>query len=170
MEHCCLLLFFIFGYLIFVNPRITETVKKLRWITLSIAIFASISLVVFFIDELSEPTKYFGSTTFIIAHFIQALNTWCWLLAILGLGSRFLNHDNRFLSYANEAVLPFYILHQTVIISIGFYVVQWNTGVGLKYLTIASTSFVAIMLIYEVLVRRINAIRFLFGMRLRKKP
>ena len=92
------------------------------------------------------------------------------MLAILGLGSRFLNRNNRFLSYANEAVLPFYILHQTIIITIGFYVVQWNVGIGLKYLTISTTSFVAIMLIYELLVRQINVLRFLFGMRLKRKP
>jgi hypothetical protein len=160
------LLFFISGYLIFANPRIMEAVKKLRWIMLSSGIIVFTFAVMFLLEELADPIKYFGSTMFIIATFVQALNTWCWLFAILGLGSRFLNHNNRLLSYANEAVLPFYILHQTIIISIGFYVVQWNSGVGIKYLTIATTSFVAIMLIYELLVRRIKGLRFLFGMRL----
>ena len=127
-------------------------------------------LIAFFIDEIADPVAYFGTTGFALAHFVQALNTWCWLLAILGLGSRFLNSNNRFLSYANEAVLPFYILHQTIIITIGFYVVQWNVGIGLKYLTTSTTSFVAIMAIYELLVRRVNVLRFLFGMRLRRKP
>jgi len=163
------LLFYICGYLIFANPRIMEAVKKLAWVTLIGGIVFS-GAIFFFTDEIANPTAHYGTTTFAIAHFAQALNTWCWILAILGLGSRFLNRNNRFLSYANEAVLPFYILHQTIIISIGFYVVQWNTGVGLKYLTISITSFVAIMLIYELLVRRINILRFLFGMRLKRKP
>ena len=164
------LLFFVFGYLIFANPRIMEAIRKMRWIMLIIGVVTMSTAVGFFVDEIADPIKYFGSTTFIIAHFLQALNTWCWLLAILGLGSQFLNRDNRFLSYANEAVLPFYILHQTIIISIGFYVVQWDAGVALKYLTISTTSLVAIMLIYELLVRRINVLRFLFGMRLGRKP
>jgi len=163
------LLFFVSGYLIFANPRIMEAIRKMRWIMLIMGIVTFSTAVGFFVDEIADPIKYFGSTTFIIAHFLQALNTWCWLLAILGLGSQFLNRDNRFLSYANEAVLPFYILHQTVIISIGFYVVQWDAGVALKYLTISTTSLVAIMLIYELLVRRINVLRFLFGMRLGRK-
>ncbi len=60
--------------------------------------------------------------------------------------------------------MPFYILHQTVIISIGYYVVQWTAGVGIKYLVISSTSLVTIMVIYEI-VRRVNVLRFLFGMR-----
>lgn len=145
-----------------------EAVKKFRWLWLGIAVVASGCIGLFF-DELANPAKYFGTGTFAIAQFFQALSTWGWLLAILGLGSRYLTNNNRFLSYANEAVLPFYVLHQTIIISIGFYVVQWNTGVGLKYLIISTTSFIAIMLIYELLVRRINVFRFLFGMRLKKK-
>ena len=81
-----------------------------------------------------------------------------------------LNKTNRFLAYANEAVLPFYILHQTIIIVIGYYVVQWDSGVALKYCVISITSFIAIMAIYELLVRRINVLRFLFGMKWSKKP
>jgi hypothetical protein len=98
-----------------------------------------------------------------------SLRSVCWIVAILGFGSRVLNFNNRFLGYANEAVLPFYILHQTVMLIIGFYVVQWNIGIWPKYLTISVTSFIAIMLIYELLIRRINVFRFLFGMRLKKK-
>jgi glucan biosynthesis protein C len=164
------LLFFISGYLIFANAHIMEMVKKLTWILLGIAIVALASLVVVFLDVLVDREAYFGSAIFIASQFVQAVSTWCCLLTILGLGSRFLERNNGFLSYANEAVLPFYILHQTIIITIGFYVIQWNTGVGLKYLTISITSFIAIMLIYEFIVRRINAVRFLFGMRLRRRP
>jgi hypothetical protein len=43
-------------------------------------------------------------------------------------------------------------------------------GIAPKYFIITSTSFVAIMAIYELLVRRINILRFLFGMRRKKKP
>ena len=162
------LFFFIFGYLIFANPRIIEMVRKLRWISLGIGIIAGVCLFVIFLDEMADTTQYFGSPGFILGSFTQSLTAWGWLLAILGFGSQHLNRNNRFLNYANEAVLPFYILHQTVIITIGFYVVQWNIGIGLKYLIISTTSFIAIMLIYELLVRRINVLRFLFGMRLNK--
>lgn len=161
------LLFFIFGYLIFANPRIMQTVIKLRWISLPVGI-ATFIFILWYVAEIGAPT--FGTPMYAFGMLVQALGVWGWLFFILGLGGRYLNRNNRFLAYANEAVLPFYILHQTIIISIGFYVVQWNTGVGLKYLTISTTSFVVIMLIYELLVRRINVLRFLFGMRLRRKP
>jgi len=162
------LLFFISGYLLFANERIMEAVTKLRWSFFSGGILAFVCLIVFFLDEMADPAKYYNSAGFIFGSIVQSIGAWGLLLAIFGLGSRFLNRTNRFLTYSNEAVLPFYILHQTVIISIGYYVVQWSTGIGVKYLVIAVTSFTAIMLIYEFL-RRINILRFLFGMRLRRK-
>jgi hypothetical protein len=69
------------------------------------------------------------------------------------------------LRYTNKAVLPFYALHQTVILTIGFYVVRWNAGVFVKYLAIVTSSFAAIMIIYDLVIRRINLFRFLFGMK-----
>lgn len=68
-----------------------------------------------------------------------------------------------------EAVLPFYILHQTVIIVTGYYVVQWDCDPALKYLAIALISFSLIVALYDLLIRRFNLLRFLFGMRIRKK-
>ena len=98
---------------------------------------------------------------------LRGFCAWSWVLTLLGMGSRLLNSNNRILGYANEAVLPFYILHQPIILVIGFFVVQWNLGIAVKYLIIAPTSFIAILAVYDVLVRRVNVMRFLFGVRLK---
>jgi len=85
------------------------------------------------------------------------------------MGTRFLNVNNKVLAYCNEAVLPFYILHQTMILVIGFFVVQWRLGIMLKYLIISTSSLVLILAIYELLVKRFKVIRFLFGMKVGKR-
>lgn len=162
------LLFFVIGYLFQANERIIEMIKKAGWFALFLGGAASAYLFTF-VDELSNPLDYYGTSRYILSQFVQSVNTWAWIFAILALASKYLTGTNRFLKYANEAILPFYILHQTVIIVIGFYVVQWNSGIGLKYLVISSTSFITIMAIYELLVRRFNMLRFLFGMRPNRK-
>ncbi|MFC1966384.1 acyltransferase family protein [Chloroflexota bacterium] len=151
------LLFFIYGYLIFSNTHILDTIKKYSLAALIGAVLLTLAILAL---EWTSALYWWA---------LRALCAWCWIIAILGYGSRFLNFNNRFLGYANEAVLPFYILHQTIILVIGFFVVQWSAGIPLKYVVIATTSFVAIMAIYELLIRRINIFRFLFGMRLKKK-
>jgi glucan biosynthesis protein C len=62
-------------------------------------------------------------------------------------------------------VLPFYILHQTVLVSVGFFVVRWPIPDLLKWAIILSSSFAIIMGLYEFLIRRSNILRFLFGMK-----
>lgn len=96
---------------------------------------------------------------------VGVMHSWFWLAAIIGFAHRYLTLTNRFLRYANEAVLPFYILHQTIILLIGYHIVQLDTSIVVKYVVVTTLSFVAIGALYEPLIRRFNVLRFLFGMK-----
>jgi hypothetical protein len=67
-------------------------------------------------------------------------------------------------------LMPLYIFHQTIILCVGWFVIRWDMGILLKYLIIAVVSFILIMVLYEMLVRPFNVMRFLFGMRPKRKP
>ncbi len=101
----------------------------------------------------------------LLGSFLRGILCWSWLVAICGFAGRYLRFSNGFLKYANEAVLPFYILHQVVILCVGFYVLRLHTRLWLEYLIIATTSFVIIMGLYELFIRRVNVLRVLFGMK-----
>lgn len=68
-------------------------------------------------------------------------------------------------AYTADAVLPIYILHQTVIVLLAFHVVRWQIPAVVKYLIITLVSLIAIFAIYDVAVRRTRITRFLFGMK-----
>ncbi|MHA1256954.1 MAG: acyltransferase family protein, partial [Promethearchaeota archaeon] len=93
---------------------------------------------------------------------------WCWVIAVIYLGRKFLKFNHKSLKFLNDIMLPFYILHQTIIIIVAFYVIGLDLSVPLKYLIICSVSFVIIMGLILV-IRKVNVLRFLFGMRLIKK-
>ena len=101
---------------------------------------------------------------------LKCLVAWSWLLAVLGFGMQHLDFNSPLLKYANEAVLPFYILHQTVIVILGYFVVQWAIPDLLKFVIILTVSFFVIIGLYEFVVRRFNVLRFLFGMKLLARP
>ena len=63
----------------------------------------------------------------------------------------------------------FYIFHQTIIVTIGFYLIDWDIAVLLKYAVLSTTSFCVIMVLYEIFVRRINILRYLFGLKIDRK-
>jgi peptidoglycan/LPS O-acetylase OafA/YrhL len=95
--------------------------------------------------------------------------SWFLMVAILSLGHRYLNFGNALLKYLSEAAYPVYILHQTIIIMVAYYVVQWNTGVLPKYLALLTLSVAITLGLYELLIKPFNWIRFVFGLKPRGK-
>jgi glucan biosynthesis protein C len=61
------------------------------------------------------------------------------------------------------------MLHQTIIVIIGYQIVQWQIGILPKWIFLVITTFIGIMVIYEFGIRRFNPIRFLFGVKPLKK-
>ncbi len=97
--------------------------------------------------------------------YYSGIFTWFCLIALLGYGRRYLNFNNKLLDYLREASYPIYILHQTVIIMVGFYVVRWSTGIFPQFVIIVCASVAITFLIYDLLVKRTNLTRFFFGMK-----
>jgi peptidoglycan/LPS O-acetylase OafA/YrhL len=38
--------------------------------------------------------------------------------------------------------MPFFVVHQPVIVAVAFFVVRWNAGIGVKLLAVLTISFV----------------------------
>jgi len=152
------LIFFLSGYLLASNHEFRPAIEKHRFAALALCVIATITWFI-----LLEYAGY--SSRGYLFSFLRAFNSWFWLFAILGFGSRHLDFNNRVLKYTGEAVLPFYILHQSVIIVIGYFIIDWTAPVMLQYLFLAVASFVTIMALYELFVRRVGAMRLLFGMK-----
>jgi glucan biosynthesis protein C len=157
--------FFICGYLLVADARFGEAIDRYKGLALVIgpAIYA-IWLGLVFLLDLDTPRWVWEPVN---AH--RSFVTWCSLIALSGYGRKLLNSPSRFLSYFGEASYPLYILHQTFVIGIAYYVVQWDAGVLVKLASIIVGSFVATMVLYDLLVKRTSATRVLLGMRPLKK-
>ena len=152
------LVIFFLGYVLMTDERYRLAIERIRFVSLTLSLLAmTIGFTLVLALDVSTYHPAFS--------WIRAFNTWMWLLTFLGFAPRHLNFNNDFLKYANEAVLPFYILHQTVIVIIGFFIANWTLAVIPKYLFLATIAFIVIMILYEFLVKRINILRFLFGMK-----
>jgi len=156
------------GFVIVSHDGLQASVRRLRWFSLALAV-VSIGAFLFLVFQ-TTPSA-FGTPHYALISGLRGLSSWCCVLAILGMGMQRLNFSTPLLSYANEAVLPFYLLHQTVLLSVGYFVVQWPIPDLLKWAIILVASFAIIRVLYEFLVRRFDVMRFLFGLKpLTKQP
>jgi len=159
--------FFLSGFVIISNQQLQTRICQMRWLSLALGFVLS-PVYLFLVFQTRYPAL--SSLTNAFVDPLRCLVAWSWLLAALGFGMQHLNFNSPLLKYANEAVLPFYILHQTVIVVLGYFVVQWAFPDLLKFLLILILSFFVIIGLYEFVVRRFNLMRFLFGMKLLAKP
>jgi glucan biosynthesis protein C len=161
-----LLIFFAYGYILVADERFAEAIDRHRTVAL---VLGPILYIVLGIAQ--AITSLPGWLGFVYYHCVFP---WSIIIALLGYGKRYLSFtdgsrlSDKFLIYYGESAYSFYLLHQPILSFIGFYVIQWRVSILVKYVTIAVATFVATTVLYEVLVRRFNVMRFLFGMRLRK--
>ena len=119
---------------------------------------------------------------------LQGLAGWMWVVAIMGFGGAWAARHRpgvgtarsvaapggsrlrRAARYGNEAVLPFYVLHEPVIVAIAWLIVRWHAPSPAQYVALVVLSFAVTLGLYEALVRRFRLTRVLFGLKPRLSP
>ncbi|MBX3421136.1 MAG: acyltransferase family protein [Pirellulaceae bacterium] len=153
------LLMFVYGF-IFIS------VHKVFWNTLDrIGIKAlAIGMVTFTLLVLSRflPMSLQGAQ--LVGPLLEAVNTGAWCLAILAMGSRYLNRPSSVLAYCNSAVYPCYIAHQTILIIAAYWTYDLQWPVMIKFLLLSAITLMGSLLTFEI-VRRIPLLSICFGIR-----
>ena len=91
--------------------------------------------------------------------------SWFWVITVIAFGQYYLNRPHPWLRHFNEGLYPFYILHQTVIIAIGYYVCQLEWSIAAKFWTVSLLTLLSCLIIYFGMIRPFNVMRILFGMK-----
>jgi glucan biosynthesis protein C len=163
--------FFVIGYIIATDDRFTESIKRHGWICLVlwVVLYVGVGGLFTFVLDLDLSAGQGFSMQFALGQIVSSLVTFSAVIFIMSLGAKYLGFTNSFLAYSNEAVLPFFLFHQTIIQIVGWFVLPLAMGNLAKFLIIAVVSFPLILVLYELFVRHIGFMRFLFGMAPKKK-
>jgi len=155
--------FLIAGFLIASGDRLQRNIKKQRLISLllGVVLMSAYLYQLFSPSRVVLPAGVNGGVNTLLSFF----STGCLLFAILGFGMRYLAFDRPVLRYTNEGVLPFFILHQTVLLGIGYFIMRWEIHDVLKWAIVFTGSFIVIIAIYTLFIRKFELLRFLFGMK-----
>ncbi|MBS1949142.1 MAG: acyltransferase [Bacteroidetes bacterium] len=157
----------IYGYIIASSNRFWETCEKYRRLYLATAVACIFLLFAKFWWNFDMP-KQRGYLLYVYGA-LNALHIWMIILSAAGFAKKYLNFTSPFLQYANQAIYPFYIIHQTIIVAFGYYIVQWQQPVFVKLIVLIICCFSSISMIYNYLIRPFIITRILFGMKLKKR-
>lgn len=159
-AHAMYFTLFAYGYLLGAAPGIWDEIRRLRGWTLGLAFLAYLLMQspVDLLPGVQGPVREF------IDMAVLFCNRWLWILAALGWSYALLNRPFRWLPYANEAVYPWYILHQTIIVWVGFHLGQRGLGPVAEPLLVLGATIAGCAVLHEV-IRRSRWLRPLFGLK-----
>lgn len=154
------LMLFLLGYYVLSNDAVMDKIEENRYsLLIAFIIVNSIHMFLFIFYKFDSGLLYNGFVSFA---------GWLGILAILGIGKHSMDFSNRLTNYFAISSFPIYIIHQTVLVMIAYYVMTMLTGLLIQFSCIAVGSFLVTMVIYEI-IKRIPYIRILFGIKVRLK-
>jgi surface polysaccharide O-acyltransferase-like enzyme len=165
-DFCFLLAFFTLGYVLFADRRFTPAIRRDWPIMLAVGIAAFVAMVALSFSKGGPDIEAAPRTLVDFTWWgLVTVCSWCWTIVMLFVGMRFLDFSNRWLQRGQEAVLPFYVLHQPVIFVVAFFAVQWEVDLLVKLLAVVLISFAATVGIYALVIKRVSLLQTLLGMK-----
>jgi peptidoglycan/LPS O-acetylase OafA/YrhL len=156
---------FLLGFLLARNAAAMAWVRRIRFITLiAVIVLTPGYLILAYSLDWPSQVDLLGACMALLRN----LCVWLTVLALMGLADTYLNKPAPVLNYLNGASYPVYVLHQSVLIVIAYYVVQANLSPALKFLAIMLSTLAACLALYEAF-RRIAPARFILGIKAQAK-
>jgi len=152
--HVLYLAMFLFGYGIARHDGIWQSIERLRWIALVLAAMSYAAMIVAVVMNTGGWMRAF----------IWAFDQWAWIVMLLGFARRWMNVDHPVRRYLTDAVFPFYIIHQTVIVVAGYHLTKLGLPVGVEAAILVAGTAAACFAGYEI-VRRVSVLRPVFGLK-----
>jgi glucans biosynthesis protein C len=160
------LFFMLIGFLSMGAPALIQSIERNRRTSLAFTFLLILMLNYLRWNEL-EPFQIIKDwktdpRTYLYLS-LYPLTAWMWVFAIVGYGRKYLNKTTSYFSYLNNAAYPFYILHQTVIVVIAYYVMKTSDTIFMKYAFVVLVSLAITMAVYHLFIKPYAVVRFLFG-------
>ncbi len=156
---------FTLGFVAVCDPKFMESAERFRVPALVVGVALTLFQVLSTDFRESFPDPSWQRAVLAIA---EVAATWLMLVGMMGFGKRYLDRTSRTQKYLAEGSYPVYILHQTVIVIIAFYVVQLAVPQLVQWVVLLIAAVAGTFALYEI-VRRVGVLRFLFGMRQLKR-
>lgn len=153
----------VYGYLVGASQEFWKQTAHYRWITGGMALTSG--LILLFTYWTPIPSFTVKDNRFMMYCVLNGVHIWCMILFSCGMAKQYLDKPSPVLRYLNEAVYPYFIIHQTIIVALGYYIVQWQMPLMVKCILLISLSVLMIMSIYHLVIRKTKLTRFLFGMK-----
>jgi membrane-bound acyltransferase YfiQ involved in biofilm formation len=158
--HAISFTMFLYGWWLGSDKAIWTELARIRKATLFAALVSFIVYIVI-AGWVNREDPGFGWR--MLARVLRYLYTWLALCTILGWGHALLNKPFKWLPFATEAVYPWYILHQSLLILLAYWLIPLKVGPVVEPAVILVGTFAGCWALHVGVIRRSAFLRTVFG-------
>jgi glucan biosynthesis protein C len=165
-RHAIYFNVFLYGWWLGADNGVWDELVRLRRHALASALLlvtGYLAMVFGLPDDLPEWVLVIGRT-------LRNLYIWMALCAILGWSKAYLDRPFRWLPWANEAVYPWYVLHQSLILLLAYWLLPLQLGPVFEPLLVLTGTIAGCWLLHEFVIRRVRWLRPCFGLKPVNRP
>jgi glucan biosynthesis protein C len=155
---------YVYGFVLYSDERLRQSARRD-----GNAFVLALAVLVFAITQIpgmgSQALAHDYSVGGITSALLRGVAAWMGIVALAGLSMRFLDFTNRRGQYLSEASYPFYVLHLAVLYLVGLPLLASGVPAVLGFLAMVVLTYALTLAAYEVLVRHIQPMRLLFGVK-----
>ncbi len=166
-AHVAYLGAFLFGWLLRGSEPVRAAIARQWPMALLVAILGG--GVVIGIESRWPGTTVAPDWAYTMFAWARAAQCWGAIVALFGIADRFWNRDHPARAWLAEAVFPFYIIHQTVILVAGYAIAGLGWSMLAQWLFVMGATILGCILFYAI-GRRIGWLRPLIGLRRAPAP
>ncbi|WP_257387232.1 acyltransferase family protein [Tahibacter caeni] len=152
---------FLYGFVIARDDGFWAEALRLRRVALGLAL-GLFAVYTYVRHGLPETIPYWHEALIVT---LRNAYVWTMLLAILGWAHALLNRPFAWLPRANEAVYPWYMLHQSLIVLIAYWLAPLRLGAAAECALVVAGTVAGCHLLHEYVIRRTGWLRPLFGLK-----
>ncbi|SEL54049.1 acyltransferase family protein [Parapedobacter koreensis] len=146
-----LLAFFVGFCFVLAGRPFWEMLLKWRWLFLGIALLLFAVRLVYFASD--------------APNYLRSLESNCWIMAVFAFAHKHLNRPSRTLRYLSEAAYPVYIVHMVFLYLGALFLFPLDIAAPLQFVLLLVVTAAGSLVLYELVIRRVNFLRLLFGLR-----
>ena len=153
---------FLFGFAIAKYQSFFDQCVRLRWIAVVLALACWAALVTYYnvYAEGIDPPEWLRLTM----RSVRELDAWCAIVAAIGLAHRHLRGaDGPVRRLLTQAIFPFYLIHQTIIVVAGHYLDELQLPLAVEAPLLLATTALGCWLFFDW-GRRIPVLRLWIGL------
>ncbi|QJR09551.1 Glucans biosynthesis protein C [Usitatibacter rugosus] len=164
--HAVSFTMFLYGYWLGRDEAIWTELARIRKATLGAALIVFITYILLARTLNPDNPDFFGVMA---ARTMRNLYIWLAICTILGWGHALLNKPFKWLPFATEAVYPWYILHQSLIVLLAYWLIPLKVGPVIEPALILVGTVAGCWALHVVVIRRSAFLRTVFGIPRRRR-